>query len=108
MNYGRVMKKRIPQDNLFLVDYRRLFDSVPLAVCLIDRQNRITFVNRDFRHLTGMAKKAILDVFRPGDHGSTFGGNPLACAVARTALRVLIEERMLENAHDAGIYLLKQ
>jgi ornithine--oxo-acid transaminase len=46
----------------------------------------------------------ILGVFRPGEHGSTFGGNPLACAIARAALRVLIEEGMIENAERQGAY----
>lgn len=46
----------------------------------------------------------VLGVFMPGDHGSTFGGNPLACAVARTALKVLIEENMIENAAKMGDY----
>ncbi|UCB45320.1 MAG: ornithine--oxo-acid transaminase [Spirochaetota bacterium] len=55
-----------------------------------------------------LAKKSFLDVFKPGDHGSTFGGNPLACAVARTALKVLVEEKMLENAHDAGTYFINK
>jgi len=41
-------------------------------------------------------------VFKPGQHGSTFGGNPLACAVARTALKVLQEEGMIENAAEQG------
>lgn len=40
-----------------------------------------------------------------GEHGSTFGGNPLACVVARTALRVLIEEGMIENAERTGAYV---
>ena len=44
----------------------------------------------------------------PGEHGSTFGGNPLACAVARMAVKVLIEENMIENAADMGDYLLAQ
>ena len=39
-----------------------------------------------------MGKKEVFDVIRPGDHGSTFGGNPLACAVSKEAVKVLIEE----------------
>lgn len=46
----------------------------------------------------------VLGVLRPGEHGSTFGGNPLACAVARTALKVLVEEGMIENAARMGEY----
>src|SRR5476651_634202 len=44
----------------------------------------------------------VMDVLHPGEHGSTFGGNPLACAVARAALRVLTEEGMVENAARVG------
>lgn len=55
-----------------------------------------------------LAEREILEVFSPGDHGSTFGGNPLACAVAKTALKVLVEERMPENAESMGIYFLKR
>ncbi len=44
----------------------------------------------------------------PGEHGSTFGGNPLACAVARMAIKVLIEEKMIENAASVGSYFLSQ
>jgi ornithine--oxo-acid transaminase len=51
-----------------------------------------------------LSNSEVLGVFMPGDHGSTFGGNPLACAVARTALKVLIDERMVENAADLGEY----
>ncbi len=51
-----------------------------------------------------LSNKEVLGVFKPGDHGSTFGGNPLACAVARVALRVLFEEKMIENAATQGEY----
>ncbi|MBU6442338.1 MAG: ornithine--oxo-acid transaminase [Alphaproteobacteria bacterium] len=47
----------------------------------------------------------VMDVLKPGEHGSTFGGNPLACAVARAALRVLTEEGMIENAAKMGARL---
>jgi ornithine--oxo-acid transaminase len=47
----------------------------------------------------------VMDVLKPGEHGSTFGGNPLACAVARMALRVLTEEGMIENAAVMGARL---
>lgn len=47
----------------------------------------------------------IMDVIKPGDHGSTFGGNPLACAVAQAALNVLIDEGLIDNAHIMGDYL---
>jgi ornithine--oxo-acid transaminase len=53
-----------------------------------------------------LSNKEVLGVFHPGDHGSTFGGNPLACAVARTALKVLVEERMVENAAAVGNYFM--
>jgi ornithine--oxo-acid transaminase len=55
-----------------------------------------------------LSNKEVLGVFMPGDHGSTFGGNPLACAVARTALKVLIQENMIENAQKMGDYFLSQ
>ncbi len=49
-----------------------------------------------------LASREVLGVFAPGDHGSTFGGNPLACAVAREALRVLVDERLPERAAALG------
>jgi len=53
-----------------------------------------------------LSNSEVLGVFMPGDHGSTFGGNPLACAVARTALKVLVEERLIDNAAEVGRYFL--
>ena len=55
-----------------------------------------------------LSNKEVLGVFHPGDHGSTYGGNPLACAVARAALKVLIEEKMIENAATVGPYFMEQ
>ena len=55
-----------------------------------------------------LASKEVLGVFQPGDHGSTFGGNPLACAVARTALQVLAEENMVHNSAELGAYFLSE
>jgi len=55
-----------------------------------------------------LGSKDILGVFHPGDHGSTFGGNPLGCAVARTALRVLMEEKLVERSAQLGAYLLEK
>jgi ornithine--oxo-acid transaminase len=48
----------------------------------------------------------VMDVFKPGDHGSTFGGNPLGAAVAREALAVLRDEGLIDNAHEMGEYLM--
>lgn len=49
-----------------------------------------------------LSNREVLGVLRPGEHGSTFGGNPLGCAVARTAIKVLMEENMIENAARMG------
>ena len=53
-----------------------------------------------------LASSEILGVFHPGDHGSTFGGNPLACALARTALQILMEEKLVERSAELGDYFL--
>lgn len=54
-----------------------------------------------------LSNSEVLGVLQPGQHGSTFGGNPLACAVAREALKVLIEEGMIENAERMGAYFME-
>lgn len=51
-----------------------------------------------------LSDKEVLGVFNPGDHGSTFGGNPLGTAVARESLKVLIEENLIENSFEMGNY----
>jgi ornithine--oxo-acid transaminase len=55
-----------------------------------------------------LARCELMDVFHPGDHGSTFGGNPLAAAVALEALNVLVDERLAQRSADLGDYLLAQ
>ena len=49
-----------------------------------------------------LANNEVMEVIRPGNHGSTYGGNPLACAVAMAALEVVKEERLAENAEELG------
>ena len=53
-----------------------------------------------------VASRDVLGVFQPGDHGSTFGGNPLGCAVAREALNILVEEKLTERADELGNYFM--
>jgi len=53
-----------------------------------------------------LSRRDVLGVFRPGDHGSTFGGNPLACAVARAALKVVIDEDLPARSAELGCYAL--
>ena len=52
-----------------------------------------------------LASKELMSVFTPGNHGSTFGGNPLACAVGKAAVEVIIEEKLPENSFAMGEYL---
>ena len=53
-----------------------------------------------------LADDEVMGVFHPGEHGSTYGGNPLGAAVAREALKVLVEERMVERSAELGEYFL--
>ncbi|MGH9379843.1 MAG: ornithine--oxo-acid transaminase [Thermoanaerobaculia bacterium] len=55
-----------------------------------------------------VADDEVMGVFKPGDHGSTYGGNPLGAAVARTAMRVLVEEGLVENSARLGAYALER
>ncbi len=55
-----------------------------------------------------LADKALLGLFKPGEHGSTFGGNPLGAAVARAALRVIRDEKLAERSQKLGEYFMEQ
>jgi ornithine--oxo-acid transaminase len=55
-----------------------------------------------------LSRKSILSLFKPGEHGSTFGGNPVGAAVARAALKVIVEENLAENAAILGEYFIDQ
>ena len=55
-----------------------------------------------------LADKAVLGLFKPGEHGSTFGGNPLAAAVARAALKVIRDEKLAERSQALGEYFVEQ
>jgi ornithine--oxo-acid transaminase len=55
-----------------------------------------------------LASRAILGLFEPGDHGSTFGGNPLGCAVAREAMKVIVEEQLCERSAALGAYFMQK
>ncbi|MBI4546076.1 MAG: ornithine--oxo-acid transaminase [Gemmatimonadetes bacterium] len=55
-----------------------------------------------------LADAEVMDVFTPGTHGSTFGGNPLAAAVARASLRVIVEERLAERAARLGAWFMEE
>lgn len=55
-----------------------------------------------------LSSRAILGVLQPGDHGSTFGGNPLGCAVAREALKILHDEKLIDRAAELGDYFMER
>ena len=55
-----------------------------------------------------LSSRAVLAVFRPGDHGSTFGGNPMACAIARAALKVIVDEELAERSAELGATALRR
>lgn len=55
-----------------------------------------------------IADDELMGVFRPGDHGSTFGGNPLAAAVGRASLRVILQERLSERAAELGAWFMDE
>lgn len=55
-----------------------------------------------------LANDDVMDVFKPGDHGSTFGGNPLAAAVGLAALEVIVEEKLAERSEELGNYFMQK
>jgi ornithine--oxo-acid transaminase len=55
-----------------------------------------------------LADKPVLGLFKPGEHGSTFGGNPLGAAVARAALQVIVDENLIQNSAELGEYFMEQ
>ena len=55
-----------------------------------------------------LSDSEVMDVFAPGDHGSTFGGNPLGAAIARAALKVLVDERLFERAEELGNWFMDE
>ncbi len=55
-----------------------------------------------------LAKENVAAVIEPGDHGSTFGGNPLACAAAIASIETILEEKLIDNARDTGTYMLNK
>jgi ornithine--oxo-acid transaminase len=55
-----------------------------------------------------VSSREVLGVFNPGDHGSTYGGNPLACAVAREALKIILDEKLVERSAEMGEYLMRR
>ncbi len=91
----------VPPDG-FLRELRELCSARSVLLMADEIQ---TGLGRPFYPVSAVvSSREILGVFQPGDHGSTFGGNPLACAVAREALRVIVEEKLPERAAQMGAY----
>jgi ornithine--oxo-acid transaminase len=55
-----------------------------------------------------LTSEEVMDVFQPGDHGSTFGGNPLGIAIAREAIRIIQEEKLIQKSHNLGSWFLNK
>ncbi len=55
-----------------------------------------------------LADTSVMGLFQPGEHGSTFGGNPLACAIAREALKIIQDENLIQNSAEMGEYFLER
>ena len=55
-----------------------------------------------------LADRELMSLYRPGEHGSTFGGSPMAAAVGRAALKVIVEERLVENSAEMGEYFMER
>lgn len=121
---------RIPPDG-YLRELRRICDNTGSLLILDEVQSGLGRTGRDFcfqhegvrpdglivgKALGGgivpvsafLAGADVMRVFRPGSHGSTFGGNPLAAAVGRVALQVLADERLAERSAKLGRYFLDQ
>jgi ornithine--oxo-acid transaminase len=121
---------RIPPDG-YLGDLRRICDATGALLVLDEVQSGLGRTGRDFcfhhagikpdglivgKALGGgivpvsafLASEEVMKVFRPGSHGSTFGGNPLAAAIGRAALRVLVEEQLAARSARLGDYFLDQ
>jgi ornithine--oxo-acid transaminase len=55
-----------------------------------------------------LADQSLMGLFKPGEHGSAFGGNPLGAVVARAAIKVLVEEKLADRAYELGNYFIDQ
>ena len=119
----------VPPDG-YLRDVRRICDAHGILMILDEIQTGLGRTGRLFCHhheegvapdvmtvgkalgggvvpvSAALARRDVMDVIRPGDHGSTFGGNPLACAIAETALAVIVDEDLPGRAREQGERLM--